>query len=193
MCLHPAFMLVSCSVLFSTWRWRRYVPPKQWLTFSGLHDISQKTELFITTGVRTSNPTRDSSVYCELRHSNNVWAFLRGFRLLLVKYILKISTEIFTFPIFSYDSHIKYFNWITYIYALQPSRGNQKSRFVLVEIESEIQAEAFYCWHLMDLLATTTSDPYSPIKHITWYARHDTSFDADALMRYTKPCVHVVT
>jgi hypothetical protein len=40
-------------------RWRQYVPPKRLLTFNGLHCvISQKTELFITTGVRTSNPTQ---------------------------------------------------------------------------------------------------------------------------------------
>jgi hypothetical protein len=45
--------------LFSLpWRWRRYVPPKRQLTFNGLHGvISQKTVLFITTAVRTSNPT----------------------------------------------------------------------------------------------------------------------------------------
>jgi hypothetical protein len=36
---------------------RRYFPPKRRLKFNGLHGIiSQKTELFITTGVRTSNP-----------------------------------------------------------------------------------------------------------------------------------------
>jgi hypothetical protein len=40
------------------WRWRRYVPPKRRLTFNGLHCvISQKIALFITTTVRTSNPT----------------------------------------------------------------------------------------------------------------------------------------
>jgi hypothetical protein len=40
------------------WRWRRYVPPNHQLTFNGLHGvISQKTEHFITTGVRTSDPT----------------------------------------------------------------------------------------------------------------------------------------
>jgi hypothetical protein len=40
------------------WWWRWHVPPKCWLTFNGLHGvISQKTELFITTAVRTSNPT----------------------------------------------------------------------------------------------------------------------------------------
>jgi hypothetical protein len=34
---------------------------KRWLSFSVLHDvISQKIELFITSGVRTSNPTFNS-------------------------------------------------------------------------------------------------------------------------------------
>jgi hypothetical protein len=39
-------------------RWRRYVFPKRWLTFNGLHGvISQKLILFMTTAVKTSNPT----------------------------------------------------------------------------------------------------------------------------------------
>jgi hypothetical protein len=42
---------------------KRYVPPKGRLAFTGLHGvISQKIELFITTAVRTSNPT--FSVLC---------------------------------------------------------------------------------------------------------------------------------
>jgi hypothetical protein len=58
LCLPPAFMLVSCSAHSLTWRWRRHVPPKCHLTFNRLHGIiSQKTELFITTAVRTLNPT----------------------------------------------------------------------------------------------------------------------------------------
>jgi hypothetical protein len=53
------FPLVSCLAYFSTWRWRRHIPQKRRLTFNGLHGfISLKTELFITTAVRTSNPTR---------------------------------------------------------------------------------------------------------------------------------------
>jgi hypothetical protein len=45
-------------LIFRAWRWRRYVPPKRRLTFTGLHGvISQKTELFITAAARTSNPT----------------------------------------------------------------------------------------------------------------------------------------
>jgi hypothetical protein len=39
-------------------KWRQYVPPKCQMTFNRLHGIIyQKTELFITTAVRTSNPT----------------------------------------------------------------------------------------------------------------------------------------
>jgi hypothetical protein len=45
------FMLVSCLA------WQHF-PPKRWLTFNGLHGIiSQMTEFFITTAVRTSNLT----------------------------------------------------------------------------------------------------------------------------------------
>jgi hypothetical protein len=44
-------------------RWRRHVPPKRWLTFKGLHGvISQMTEAFITTAVRTSNPAYVSKI-----------------------------------------------------------------------------------------------------------------------------------
>jgi hypothetical protein len=35
-------------LIFPHWRWRRYVPPKRWLTFNGLHSvISQKMVLFV--------------------------------------------------------------------------------------------------------------------------------------------------
>jgi hypothetical protein len=45
-------------LVLRSWRWTRHVPPKRRLNFNGLHDgISKKTELFITTAVRTSNPT----------------------------------------------------------------------------------------------------------------------------------------
>jgi hypothetical protein len=41
-------------LILRPWRWRPRVRPKRQLTFSGLHGlISQKTQLFITTGVRT--------------------------------------------------------------------------------------------------------------------------------------------
>jgi hypothetical protein len=46
------------SLFFRPWRCRRYVPPKLRSTLNWLHGvISQKTVLFITTAVRTSNPT----------------------------------------------------------------------------------------------------------------------------------------
>jgi hypothetical protein len=45
-------------LIFRSWRRRRHVPPKRRLTFNGLHGvISQKTEPFITTALRTSNTT----------------------------------------------------------------------------------------------------------------------------------------
>jgi hypothetical protein len=40
-------------------RWRQHVPPKRRLAFRGLHGlISQKTEHFMTTAVRTAIPTK---------------------------------------------------------------------------------------------------------------------------------------
>jgi hypothetical protein len=45
-------------------KWKWYVPPKRRLTSNGLHGvISQKIELFITTAVRTSNPTEYEYIF----------------------------------------------------------------------------------------------------------------------------------
>jgi hypothetical protein len=56
----PAYHKLSrwcLAPLIRPWRLKRYVSPKRLLTFNELHGvISQKTELFITTGVRTSSP-----------------------------------------------------------------------------------------------------------------------------------------
>jgi hypothetical protein len=72
----PKFLTVNYSAchllshsylvrLIQPWRCRRYVPPKCWLTFSGLHGIiSQKIVLFIITAVRTSNPIYNVMVQC---------------------------------------------------------------------------------------------------------------------------------
>jgi hypothetical protein len=57
-CFPPACLLVLLNLFLRPWRWRRYVPPKRPLTLNGLHGvISQKMILFITTAVKTSNPT----------------------------------------------------------------------------------------------------------------------------------------
>jgi hypothetical protein len=59
--LPPAFTLVPCSAYSST---------KMEATFNGLHGvISQNTVLFITTGVRTSNPTFPMSCFYKLEIS----------------------------------------------------------------------------------------------------------------------------
>jgi hypothetical protein len=47
------------------WRWRQHVTPKCRLTFSGIQGfVSQKIGLFITTALRTSNPTKSKTFYC---------------------------------------------------------------------------------------------------------------------------------
>jgi hypothetical protein len=52
------FMLRYCLVSSSTLKMRRYVPPKRRLTSARVHGvIYQKTELFLVTAVRTSDPT----------------------------------------------------------------------------------------------------------------------------------------
>jgi hypothetical protein len=53
--LLPCWFLLN--LFLRPWRWRRYVPPKRRLKLDGLHVISQKMILFITTAVKTSNPT----------------------------------------------------------------------------------------------------------------------------------------
>jgi hypothetical protein len=57
---HVYILLLSAShwpltwLTFRHWRWRHYVPPKQLFIFNELHGvISQKTDLFKTTGSRT--------------------------------------------------------------------------------------------------------------------------------------------
>jgi hypothetical protein len=46
------------------WRWMRHVPPKRLLIFIELHEvISQKTEIFVTTAVRDSNPKKSNVCY----------------------------------------------------------------------------------------------------------------------------------
>jgi hypothetical protein len=43
------------------------VPPKRWSTFNGLHGVeTQRTVVFITTAVRTSNPTEKQVVLMKL-------------------------------------------------------------------------------------------------------------------------------
>jgi hypothetical protein len=44
--------------ILRSWRWGRHVSSKRPLTFNGLHGVvSQKIEFFITTAMKTSNPT----------------------------------------------------------------------------------------------------------------------------------------
>jgi hypothetical protein len=59
-----SILLATCllagllNLFLRPWRWWRYVPPKRRLKLNGLHGvISQKMILFITTALRTSNPT----------------------------------------------------------------------------------------------------------------------------------------
>jgi hypothetical protein len=56
--LLPTWCWFLVRLIFRPWRCRRHFPSKRRLNFNGLHGvISYKTELFITTAVRTSNPT----------------------------------------------------------------------------------------------------------------------------------------
>jgi hypothetical protein len=60
-CLLAGFLL---NLFLRPWRWRRYVPPKRRLKLNGLHGvIFQKMILFLTTAVKTSNPTYEAPQY----------------------------------------------------------------------------------------------------------------------------------
>jgi hypothetical protein len=52
-CLLAGFL----NLFLRPWRWRRYVPPKRRLKLNGLHGVISQMILFITTAVKTSNPT----------------------------------------------------------------------------------------------------------------------------------------
>jgi hypothetical protein len=55
-CLLPASNWFLVWIIIQHWRWKWHVSSKHWLNFNRLHgNISQKTEPFITTAVRTSN------------------------------------------------------------------------------------------------------------------------------------------
>jgi hypothetical protein len=69
-----ACRLLACwflSELISSTLKRRYVSPKRRLTLNGLHGvISQKMILFITTAVKTSNPTLWTYFVFEISERN---------------------------------------------------------------------------------------------------------------------------
>jgi hypothetical protein len=55
------------ALLTRPWRWRRYIPPKRRLNFISLHGvISEKTVIYVTTAVRTPNPTRKIHHYGDV-------------------------------------------------------------------------------------------------------------------------------
>jgi hypothetical protein len=67
----------ACWIFLRPWRWRRYVPPKRQLLHNGLHGvISQKMILFITTAVKTSNPTQFFYCWVCIRCRGNVFTEL---------------------------------------------------------------------------------------------------------------------
>jgi hypothetical protein len=79
------------------WRWRPHVPPKRPLTFIGLHSvISQKIELSVTSGVRTSNPT------CFI-YSFSTSPFSFGLILLFPSYSVKTANCITHFCSHSFE------------------------------------------------------------------------------------------
>jgi hypothetical protein len=57
LCLMPVSRWFLVWFILRFWRWRLHVSSKRRLTFNGVHGvISQKTEVFMTTAVRTSSP-----------------------------------------------------------------------------------------------------------------------------------------
>jgi hypothetical protein len=58
LCLLPASCWFIAWLIFRPRRWRRNFPGKRRLTFNGLHGVISQKELFVTTAVRTSDPTK---------------------------------------------------------------------------------------------------------------------------------------
>jgi hypothetical protein len=57
-CLLPASRWILAWLILRPWKFRRHVRRRRPLTSNGIYDIiSQSTELFLTTAVRTSYPT----------------------------------------------------------------------------------------------------------------------------------------
>jgi hypothetical protein len=78
-------------VTLKPWRWRRHIPPKRRLTSNGLHSvISQKTELFIITAVRTSNPKHQMKI-TDYEHPRYA-----VFSVFLLGYFLCLMSKYFT-------------------------------------------------------------------------------------------------
>jgi hypothetical protein len=67
--LQPASYRFLALLTPKPWRWCRHIAPKSRFTASEPHGvISQKIELFITTGERTSNPTTQAVIAYGLIH-----------------------------------------------------------------------------------------------------------------------------
>jgi hypothetical protein len=82
-------------LILRPWSYRRHIPPNR-VTFNGLQDvITEKIELFITTGVKSWNPTRRQYVFPKRRNcDNHLWAYNTVFsprRLQYKPYALCIS------------------------------------------------------------------------------------------------------
>jgi hypothetical protein len=67
--------ITPCSQLKVNRRfgWRRHAPRKRRLIFNGLHGvITQKIELFISTAVRSSNPTNSTKYFYRFRTNDTI-------------------------------------------------------------------------------------------------------------------------
>jgi hypothetical protein len=95
--LPPACSLV-CWTFLRPWRWRRYVPPERRLLHNGLHGvISQKTTIFITTAVKTLNPTYFTICLSPESVPNQTLSLFSGH--LQLKFLCH---KLFNFHLFSY-------------------------------------------------------------------------------------------
>jgi hypothetical protein len=124
LCLPAAFTLFFPWLILRLWRWRRHVPPKRRLTFNGLHGvISRKAELFITTGVRTSNPT------FEIVRPSNTHICSFGAVHTLIRSVRALTTGLATGGAAECDLHQSVLKYLHYIFS-----GNQPwSRWIEIQ------------------------------------------------------------
>jgi hypothetical protein len=89
------------ELILRPWRWRQYVPPKRRVQLNGPHcGISQKMILFITTDVKTSNPTHLFLLILLLLHVLLSASFLfldRQISSIFLQSLLLISSQLFPY------------------------------------------------------------------------------------------------
>jgi hypothetical protein len=128
LCLLPVSCWFHTWLILWPWRLSKHIPPKCFLTFSGLHSIiSQKIGLFITTAVRTSYPTDTPYMFSNC-NTVNVPLFINQLYLFSIIPILQ-----------------KYINWIFVNWRLSYNKLQETSAVMNFSL-CMLQLKQNACW-----------------------------------------------